>query len=239
MTDEPTPPKPGGSGAARRRGRPGGTQAERAYGVLEGELHALERDIETAREKSHIAVGGLTLSARPVRPHVRLEGETVELPDGARVVVRPIEPDDAQELENALKRLGALSRYEQFRSDHYIPDRRQLAAETHADHVAHEVLVALDPVTGDGVGLARYVRDRDDPTQAEVAFAVADRWQERGVGTALVQRLARRARDSGIERVRARMLLGNERARHCVARVADIDGETRDGGIVDITGVLR
>ena len=239
MTDEPTPPKPEGAGRARRRGRSGGSQAERAYGVLEGELHALERDIETAREKSHIAVAGFTLAARPARPEVHLAGETVQLPDGARIVVRPIEPDDARELEAALKRLGALSRYEQFHSDLYIPDRRQLLAETHADHIAHEVLVALDPVSGDGVGLARYVRDRDDPTQAEVAFAVADLWQERGVGTVLVQRLAVRARGGGITRVRARMLVGNERARHLVARVADIDGETRDGGVIDITALLR
>jgi N-acetylglutamate synthase-like GNAT family acetyltransferase len=65
--------------------------------------------------------------------------------------------------------------------------------------------VAADAETGEGVGVARYVRDNDDPEQAEFACTVADAWQERGVGSMLAERLAGRARAAGIERFRARL----------------------------------
>ncbi len=59
------------------------------------------------------------------------------------------------------------------------------------------------------VGVARYVRDPDEPKQAEVAVTVQDEWQGRGVGTALLSMLARRARDNGVERFTGVCLAGN------------------------------
>ena len=61
---------------------------------------------------------------------------------------------------------------------------------------------ALVGVLGEGsaekvVALANYVRLRE-PSVAEVAFAVADRLQGRGVGTRLLEQLAKRAGDTGI-----------------------------------------
>ena len=50
------------------------------------------------------------------------------------------------------------------------------------------------------VALASYARLRD-PAAAEVAFAVADRLQRLGVGTRLLEQLARRASAVGIERL--------------------------------------
>ena len=50
---------------------------------------------------------------------------------------------------------------------------------------------------GEPIGIARLVREDDT---AEVAFAVADAWQSRGVGTLLVERLAADARAAGIRR---------------------------------------
>jgi RimJ/RimL family protein N-acetyltransferase len=48
------------------------------------------------------------------------------------------------------------------------------------------------------VGNAEYVRYRQDPLRAEVAFLVADDFQGRGASTLLLQDLARRARSVGI-----------------------------------------
>lgn len=47
------------------------------------------------------------------------------------------------------------------------------------DHHDHEALVAIDPDTGRGVGVARYVRDPKRHPSAEVAFAVLESWQGR------------------------------------------------------------
>jgi acetyl coenzyme A synthetase (ADP forming)-like protein len=60
------------------------------------------------------------------------------------------------------------------------------------------------------VALANYVRLRD-PHAAEVAFVVADELQGRGVGTRLLEQLARRAAAVGIERFVAEVMAENRR----------------------------
>ena len=57
---------------------------------------------------------------------------------------------------------------------------------TDVDHRDHEALGALDHARGGGVGIARYVRDRDNPHTAEIAVTVIDDWQGRGLGTGVV-----------------------------------------------------
>ncbi len=217
-------------------GRAYGSSAERAYGILAGELRALDEDIAAARAASRVSVAGFALStAPPDRPTARRQGEEVGLGDGAHLLIRPIEPGDVRELERALQRLGALSRYEYFRTEVARIDPGRLAAEARVDHRTREALVALDARSGDGVGLARYVCDAGDPARAEIACAVMDSWQGRGVGTALLRRLLARARDNGVQHATARMFVGNERARRLLARVAEIVAENRDGGVVEVT----
>ncbi|MEX2613237.1 MAG: GNAT family N-acetyltransferase [Gaiellaceae bacterium] len=58
------------------------------------------------------------------------------------------------------------------------------------------------------VALANYVRLRD-PLSAEVAFAVADAYQGRGIGTRLLEQLAERAAAQGIERFVGEVMADN------------------------------
>jgi RimJ/RimL family protein N-acetyltransferase len=217
----------------------GGSSEEREFAILVGELRALGEDIAAARAASARAQAPIGLSAHREPPAPRLSGEHLRLPDGAEIVIRPIEADDAPLLRLTLEHLGALSRYRRFREpvDHFSP--RELDELTHADHRTREALVALDPVAGEGIGIAGYVRDDHDPEGAEVTYLVTDTWQGRGVGTALLERLAARARAAGLERFTATTLVGSEDARHLLAHVADPISEHRDGGIVEITAQLR
>jgi GNAT superfamily N-acetyltransferase len=93
-----------------------------------------------------------------------------------------------------LKRLGALTAYKRFRTHLTDATPEQLDAATGIDHVRHEALAALDPRSGDVVGVARYVCHPAEPAEAEVTYVVAEPWQHRGVGSALIDRLAARAR---------------------------------------------
>jgi GNAT superfamily N-acetyltransferase len=193
---------------------------EREFATLVDQLRALEEDIAAAR--------------RPPRPMARrpeeapdLSGERVALSDGAQIVVRPIGPGDADDLVIGFERLGALSRYRLFGESISHLTRQQLFDLTHVDHKSREVLAAFDPATGEGVGLASYVRLPDDPACAEVACTVLDGWQHRGVGTILAGRLAERARAAGVERCTALVILGNEPARRLLAHVAGDRGELR------------
>ena len=79
---------------------------------------------------------------------------------------------------------------------------------TDVDHHDHEALVA-EIGGGELVGVARYVRLEREPDTAEVAVAVVDDWQGRGVASEILSRLAARARDEGIARFRATCLADN------------------------------
>jgi GNAT superfamily N-acetyltransferase len=133
--------------------------------------------------------------------------DEVELRDGSRVLVRPFRPDDKGMLASAFAALSQRSRYQRF-----LGFKKQLGAEeltyfTEVDHHDHEALWAIDPETGDGIAVARFVRLRSRPEAAEAAVVVADDWQGRGIGTALLRRLSERARGEGIRTFTATLLI--------------------------------
>jgi ribosomal protein S18 acetylase RimI-like enzyme len=68
--------------------------------------------------------------------------------------------------------------------------------------------------------MAELVRDENDWKQAEIAFAVADRYHARCVGSALVDLLADDARASGVTHLTATMQGSNRAASRLVRRVA-------------------
>jgi acetyltransferase len=69
------------------------------------------------------------------------------------------------------------------------------------------------------VGVARYACDVDETTVADVAFAVADDWQGRGVGTGLARLLVARAHANGIARLHASTLTDNGPSRKLLGRL--------------------
>jgi nucleotide-binding universal stress UspA family protein/GNAT superfamily N-acetyltransferase len=87
---------------------------------------------------------------------------------------------------------------------------RQLDYLTEVDHHDHEALLAIAEDTREGVAVARYVRT--EPTVAEPAIVVADHWQRRGLARRLLDLLADRAREEGIECFVAPVLAENRAA---------------------------
>jgi RimJ/RimL family protein N-acetyltransferase len=230
--DVPVPNRPARS-AAERAARAERVREQRECATLEAQLRALGSDIDGVRRATRRAAAPrVDLLAHHEDARTRPHGEHIRLRDGAEIVIRQIEPDDAEQLRRGFERLGAVSRYRRFLApvDHLSP--RQLSYLTHVDHTDHEAIAALDAATGDGIGVARFIRDRRDARLAEVAIVVTDAWQGRGVGTALVERLAARMRMVGIERITARMLVGSEAARRLIARRADNLSEKRSSGTV-------
>jgi RimJ/RimL family protein N-acetyltransferase len=128
-------------------------------------------------------------------------GRRFVLRDGSKVVIRPVSSLDAALLTDGFARLSAQSGQLRF----LTPKRQLSAAEvryfTNVDHHDHEALGALNRLDGLGVGIARYVRDRDDPQTAEIAISIVDDWQHRGLGTELLTQLSDRARQEGIRRL--------------------------------------
>jgi RimJ/RimL family protein N-acetyltransferase len=135
--------------------------------------------------------------------------QSVTLRSGDRVLIRAIREADKQALVEAFQRLSAESRYRRFFCPMHELSTRQLRYLTEVDHHAHEALLATDPRTGEGLGVTRFIRTATDPRVAEVAVAVVDSWHGRGLGTALLEALAARAREEGVERFIGSVLAGN------------------------------
>ena len=127
-----------------------------------------------------------------------------------RVEIRPIEPDDKDALARGFDRLSEESRYRRFLSPRGPLSQAELSYLTEVDHRDHEALVAVDPETDEGVGVARFIRSAEDPAVAELAVAVADDWQGQGVGSQLAAELARRAREEGVTCFTALALAEND-----------------------------
>lgn len=124
--------------------------------------------------------------------------DQVRLPDGSVVHVRQVQPGDGPLLVDGFARLSVESRQMRFLSGKTALTPGEVRYLTQVDHHDHEAIGAMDPVDGRGLGIARYIRNAEDPQEAEVAVAVVDQWQRRGLGTELLNRLADRARQEGI-----------------------------------------
>ena len=137
------------------------------------------------------------------------KGRPVVLRDGSAVLIRQVRSTDAPLLADGFARLSAASRQMRFLGVKKELSAAELRYFTDVDHHDHEALVALDRAGGHGVGIARYVRDADDPQAAEIAVTIVDDWQGRGLGTELLTRLSGRAGQEGIRRFTALADAGN------------------------------
>jgi GNAT superfamily N-acetyltransferase len=131
------------------------------------------------------------------------------LGDGAAVLVRPLEAGDREGLREGLAALSARTRRLRFHGAGPKPTEADLDLLLDLDRCHRAAWCAVDPASGRGLGVARYVRVAGEPAAAELALAVVDGWQGRGLGRLLLDRLARDAAAAGIERFRAAVLAEN------------------------------
>jgi GNAT superfamily N-acetyltransferase len=130
-----------------------------------------------------------------------------------RLTLRQLGPTDRDGFAALLKHLSPESRRRRF----FVAKPRltadELAFFTDVDHIDHEAIAAVDECDGAIVGVARYVRFGDCPRVAEVAIEVADAFQRRGVGSALVGRTIQRAVANGFTLLTATTQRENRAAR--------------------------
>jgi GNAT superfamily N-acetyltransferase len=167
------------------------------------------------------------------------------------LTIRPISPADRDQFVASFERLGARSRHRRFLSPHERLSAAELRYLTEVDHHDHEALVAIDPETGHGVGVARFVRSRTEPSVAELAVAVVDDWQGQGVGSRLVRALADRARAEAINSFSALVHADNElmlkllrdlgrvRSVHAEQGTVELSVDLGQTGVGHLTPLLR
>jgi GNAT superfamily N-acetyltransferase len=155
------------------------------------------------------------------------------------VLVRPVQPDDKALFVDAWEQFGAESRYRRFLGSKRELSPHDLAYFTEVDHVDHEAIGARDAESGAGVGVARYVRLRDQPAVAEAAVAVIDAWQGRGLGSELLRRLTDHAREHGVEHFRASLFAYNHEMLALFEDVGEVEVRDRGMGQIEIDVEIR
>src|SRR6188472_3571447 len=132
----------------------------------------------------------------------------IVLRDGETVRVRPVQPDDEPRLVAFLEGLSTEARAFRFFSGGLRMRRaaRDAMAQLEAGGFGL-VAVAGEPSTV----VAHAMCSRPTDGAAEVAFAVADDWQGRGLATLLLAHLAAEARTRGIETFTATVLPDNHK----------------------------
>lgn len=169
------------------------------------------------------------LHLTPLPPGYPVECEDlVTLPDGASIFVRPLVPSDAGELAFALRAADPETLYLRFFRSSIRVDDELLSYLTVLDY-RHRLALAAFDLDGAGIGVARYEGNPASDT-AEMAVVVRPEWRRRGVGTALLIRLADAAAARGIRNLRADFLASNEGAKRLLA-AAGVSPPVYDSGV--------
>jgi acetyltransferase len=154
-------------------------------------------------------------------PAASLDPQSVTLKDGTHIVIRPIRPDDAEDLQATFQRLSMESiylRFLSFKKELSDDEARNLAT---VDYSSRMAFVALCSENGKDivVGVSRYaLLDAGHPETAESAVVVADEYQGRGIGKLLLWRLVSYARARGIHFLSGNLQVGNNRMLDLVKR---------------------
>jgi len=158
------------------------------------------------------------------------------LRDGTRILIRAIRPDDKPLLLNHFHSLSERSIYYRFFGHKRSLEPADLHELTELDFLNHVGLAATVEAEGGErfIGVGRYLRSRDT-TEAEVAFAVLDEFQGRGVGTLLLHHLASIARQRGVKKFAAFVMGDNHQMLEVFANSGFRTRDSYEAGTVRVT----
>jgi acetyltransferase len=128
--------------------------------------------------------------------------ETWVAADGSVITIRPISAADLALEREFVDGLSASTGYKRLMSARR-PSLDEIRRFTDIDPERELALVAIAQVQGRErqIGVARCVKDKSSPSEAEFAIVLADDWQGRGLGTRLLGSLLVAAKSDGVRRL--------------------------------------
>jgi N-acetylglutamate synthase-like GNAT family acetyltransferase len=127
--------------------------------------------------------------------------------------------------------MSAQSRYQRFHAPKSRLTRSERAHLTNVDEEHHIAAIALAD-DGSPVGVARVLRLGGHSASGEVAVAVVDAWQGRGVGQQLLANIRSRACAMGLQELVAMVLSGTRLVRSLERRGWKV--HRRDGTVTTL-----
>jgi acetate---CoA ligase (ADP-forming) len=158
----------------------------------------------------------------------------VILRDGSTMRLRAPVDEDVDALVSFFADLSVRSRFLRFHGLALAGDRF-VRTFIDPDWAEKGALIGVmgDPGAERVVAVGNYVRLRD-PHSAEAAFAVADDYQRKGIGTRLLEQLAARAAAHGIEAFIAEVLPENQVMLSVFENIGFVPTRHLDGGVVEV-----
>jgi acetyltransferase len=156
-----------------------------------------------------------------IRPYPTQYVSREELRDGTPVTIRPIRPEDEPLMVKFHETLSEQSVYMRYFHMMKLDQRtahERLTRICFIDYDREMALVAehTDPETGEReiMGVSRLSRHGAVPEEAEVSVLVSDRFQRRGIGTLLLNRILEVGRAEDLSRITAEILFDNHAMQH-------------------------
>lgn len=143
--------------------------------------------------------------------------ETVETKDGLKLLIRPAAPGDRQGLEKMFRSCSSQTLYTRFLSPGLGVPLRYL--DRLMIHKPPRILsiVAVAEAEARIVALINFV-ETEPQTRGEIAIVVVDDFQNRGLGTAMLNCLFDVVRAAGVKKFIADIDAGNRRVFHLIER---------------------
>ena len=157
------------------------------------------------------------------------------LPDGMRVLIRPLRPEDATLYPGFITHVTPEdARLRFFAAVSDLSDER-IAELTHLDYARAMAFIALEETTGEMLGVVRLHLDVGH-TSGEYAVIVRSELKGHGLGWLLMRCMIDYARSIGLKRVHGQVLAENvTMLRMCADLGFQIDDDPHEKGIKVVT----
>ena len=157
------------------------------------------------------------------------------LPDGTRVLMRPLRPEDAALYPEFLTHVTLEDSRLRFFSAIKELSEERIAQLTHLDYARAMAFIALDEVTAKMLGVVRLHLD-NNREGGEYAVIVRSELKGHGLGWLLMQRMIAYARSLGLKRVYGQVLAENATMlRMCAELGFHIEDDPSQKGIKVVT----
>ena len=165
--------------------------------------------IQAAKAQQYIQQDQIELAWEKVRYPEELERHQT-LKDDTEIFFRPVRPTDEEALSEMLYSLSTLSVHTRFFAHTMTFPHKDVQKLTNIDYDQELAIVGVvpGPAGEEIVAIAQYFLDPKNMA-AEIAFIVQDEWQQKGMGSFLLDYLTQIARQRGVRRFYAKVLPAN------------------------------